>query len=142
MYWTSDGKVLIEWSGCMGPTFRTEPYELDPLGEPILGKYLGSCEVWRSSGATAVSLGETEAEAFLDEDAPRGAVLSYWVMQKMEDGGERQIGPVIDVTSIHRRCIRTRRRPRSPTSCGPNARAAAMDATENNRKRVPADMPG
>lgn len=98
MYWTSDGKVLIEWSGCMGPTFRTEPYELDPLGEPILGKYLGSCEVWRSSGATAVSLGETEAEAFLDEDAPRGAVLSYWVMQKMEDGGERQIGPVIDVT--------------------------------------------
>ncbi len=49
------------------------------------------------SGNPAVCIGETEAEAFLDEDIRNGSCASYWVMERAADGGLRQIGPTIDV---------------------------------------------
>ena len=91
--WTGNGKVLIAWDMGCGPTWA-----YDPLGKPIKEKYLGSCEVWRSAdGGVAASIGETWAEAFLDDQVENGSVVTYWIMEKMKTGGIRQVGPSIDV---------------------------------------------
>ena len=91
--YTGDGKVLIAWDMGCGPTWA-----YDPLGKPIKEKFLGTCEVWRSAdGGAAVSLGETSAEAFLDDQIDNCKAVTYWIMENVRGGGQRQIGPVIDV---------------------------------------------
>ena len=92
MIYTGNGKVLIAWDMGCGPTWA-----YDPLGKPIKEKYLGTCEVWRSNGRTAVNLGETSAEAFLDDQVGDLKAMAYWVMENVKGGGQRQIGPVMDV---------------------------------------------
>jgi hypothetical protein len=90
---TGDGKCLIAWDMGCGPTWA-----YDPLGKPIKEKYLGACEVWRSAdGGVAVNVGETSAEAFLDDQVENGSVVTYWIMEKMKTGGLRQVGPSVDV---------------------------------------------
>jgi hypothetical protein len=92
--YTGDGKVLIAWDAGCGPTWAD-----DPEGKPIKAKFLGTCEVWRSTGdEAAVSLGETEAEAFLDDQIANGTVAVYWVMANVGEDAQRQVGPTIDVT--------------------------------------------
>jgi hypothetical protein len=94
--WTGDGRCLIAWGSGTGPTFAA-----DPEGKPIKEKLLGTCEVWRAidseSGGPAVCIGETDAEAFLDEHIANGSRATYWVMEKAAGGGLRQVGPTIDV---------------------------------------------
>jgi hypothetical protein len=97
MFWTASGKCLIAWDMGQGPTWG-----YDPLGDPIKGKFLGECEVWRAqdpenTGQAAVCIGETKAEAFLDTSVSDGAVYYYWVMERMASGGLRQVGPLFDV---------------------------------------------
>jgi acetyltransferase-like isoleucine patch superfamily enzyme len=94
--WTGDGCCLITWGSGTGPTFAA-----DPEGKPIKEKLLGTCEIWRAidpeSGGPAVCIGETDAEAFLDEHIANGSRATYWVMEKAAGGGLRQVGPTIDV---------------------------------------------
>jgi len=92
MIWTAPGKCLIAWDMGQGPTFDTD----------AKSKALGQCEVWRAQdpenlGGSAVCIGETKAEAFLDTNAQNGACYYYWVMERMSSGGLRQTGPVLDV---------------------------------------------
>ncbi len=90
---TGDGRVLIAWDMGCGPTWA-----YDPEGLPIKEKYLGPCQVWRSTdGGAGVCIGATSAEAFLDVQIANRRCAMYWVMEVMESGGLRQVGPRIDV---------------------------------------------
>jgi hypothetical protein len=91
--YTGDGKALIAWDGGCGPTWARDPFD-----RPIKAKFLGTCEVFRSvDDKPAVSIGETEAEAFFDEQVENFSCVSYWVMEHVAGGGLRQIGPTIDM---------------------------------------------
>ena len=96
MHWVAPGRCLIAWDGGQGPSFaRTTG------GAFLRRKAFASYDVYRTTDPmdlTGKLIGTTRAEAFLDADAPEGAVVWYHVVAKTEAGGSYPVGGRITAT--------------------------------------------